>query len=79
MWIIPILMSLLVLEKRCSEDECISLFRSFVFKMKDSVDNDLNEVFDEAYNVKIVTGTNVGDLTFHSIKLQCSHSEWYDE
>ena len=47
--------------------------------MKDPVDNDLNEVFDEAYNVKIVTGTNVGDVTFHSVKLQCSHSEWYDE
>ena len=49
-------MILLALEEICSEDECIKLFRSFVFKLNDLVDDDLNEVFDEAFDIKLVKG-----------------------
>ena len=70
-------MSLLHLEKILTEDECVKLFHSFIFKKEAPLNDDLNETLDEAFHVKVVKGTSiVRDICpFNSIQVECSYSE----
>lgn len=70
-------MSLSHLEKIIDEASCIKLFRSFVFKKINSSNNDLNDVFDEAFDIQVVKGIASDEdvYLFHRIELLFSHSE----
>ena len=55
--VLHLLMSLLHLEKILTKDECVKLFRSFIFKKEAPLNDDLNEILDEAFHIKVVKGT----------------------